>query len=194
MKNHLGPVSFPLVLASLFVLLTLTVALSHPASAQLAAPNHLRVDISDGTTGQLFVSWDQVSGATYYELQRSTSPSSGYADVPNCSALADANNLGTPWVSKICRDNNGGNPTLTPGTTYYYQVRACNSTPCTGTYTSTTPVPSNIPVTCNTSTSQIPPMCSGSPRTCLHAPPKLPACSGSLMPPNCVYPTSTITP
>jgi len=103
-----------------------------------------------------------VSTATYYELQRSTSPSSGYADVANCSVAADAKNLDTPWVSKVCRDNNGGNPNplLLAGTPYYYRVRACNSTPCTGTYTTT--APSNTPVTCNCSqgstSSQIPPM------------------------------------
>src|SRR5260370_759407 len=110
MKNRTCRVSVPSVFASLFMLLALAVGFPRPASAQLAAPNHLRVDISDGTTGQLFVSWEQVSTATYYELQRSTSPSSGYADVANCSVAADAKNLDTPWVSKVCRDNNGGNP------------------------------------------------------------------------------------
>jgi len=114
MKNRTCRVSVPSVFASLFMLLALAVAFPRPASAQLAAPNHLRVDISDGTTGQLFVSWDQVSTATYYELQRSTSPSSGYADVANCSVAADAKNLDTPWVSKVCRDNNGGNPNPPP--------------------------------------------------------------------------------
>ncbi len=149
MKNRTCRVSVPSVFASLFMLLALAVAFP-------------RVDISDGTTGQLFVSWDQVSTATYYELQRSTSPSSGYADVANCSVAADAKNLDTPWVSKVCRDNNGGNPNplLLAGTPYYYRVRACNSTPCTGTYTTT--APSNTPVTCNCSqgstSSQIPPM------------------------------------
>src|SRR5260370_20573119 len=160
MKTRTCRLSVPSVFASLFMLMALAVGFPRPASAQLAAPNHLRVDISDGTTGQLFVSWEQVSTATYYELQRSTSPSSGYADVANCSVAADAKNLDTPWVSKVCRDNNGGNPLLLAGTPYYYRVQASNSNPCTGSYTTT--APSNTPVTCNCSqgstSSQIPPM------------------------------------
>ncbi len=55
MKNRTCRVSVPSVFASLFMLLALAVAFPRPASAQLAAPKHLRVDISDGTTGQLFV-------------------------------------------------------------------------------------------------------------------------------------------
>ncbi len=158
MNNPLSVLSRCVNLASLCGLLVLTITTFRPASAQ-SAPLHLRVDISDGNTGQLFVSWDQVSGATYYNVYRSMSAVGPWTVVADCSGASNAKILGTPWASKVCRDNDGGN-LLTPGTTYYYQVQACNSTPCVGTWTSGTYA--NVPVTCSCSqgstSSQIPPM------------------------------------
>jgi hypothetical protein len=96
MKKHMGPLSVPFVFAGLLVVLAMTV---ETASAQApSAPADLRVDISDGTTGQLFVSWNQVSGATYYNLERSTSSTGPFTTVAACSGLSNASILDTPWV------------------------------------------------------------------------------------------------
>ena len=119
------------------------------AVAATPIPTDFRVDISDGTTGQLFVSWDSMKGATYYNLQRSTKPSSGYSKVAACSGLANLKNTTTTTVMEACRD--GG---LTVGTVYYYQVQACYSGGCS----SFSAAASNVPVTSNCTTAEMPSM------------------------------------
>jgi len=110
-------------------------------------PTNFRADISDGTTGQLFVSWDTMKGATYYNLQRSTDPNSSYTSVDACSGLANLKNTNTTTVMRACRD--GG---LIVGTFYYYQVRACNSTGC-GNFSAAV---SNVPVFSDCMPTQMP--------------------------------------
>jgi hypothetical protein len=152
MKDRTFRISTPLVFASLLILV-LTIAVSQPASAQascpaqtttsIAAPTNLRVDIADGTTGKLFVSWNPpTTGTWYYTVCRSTSPSSGYTIVSYCSQGAYAKSTTTPQYeidepgisgTLACRDDGGvlaypANSSLTPGTTYYYKVQACNGT------------------------------------------------------------------
>jgi hypothetical protein len=146
MKNRTFHVSVPFVLARLFIFLALTGAISHPASAQPNTPTHLRVDISDGNSGQLFISWDKMSGATYYDLQHSLSQTSGYQQVTNCYGSANSGYNDTPFQTEVCRDSG-----LAVGTPYYYEVAACNSSQQCSPYTSTTnpPPPSNTPVSCN---------------------------------------------
>ena len=107
----------------------------------------LRVDISVGTTGQLFVSWPETNGASYYNLQRSTSADAGYQLVPPCSGTAANDFTKTNYNLRVCRDNG-----LTVGTAYYYQVQACTSSSCNA---SIGPV-SNVPVSCNCTAAQIP--------------------------------------
>jgi hypothetical protein len=112
-------------------------------------PTSFRVDISDGTTGQLFVSWDSMSGATYYNLQRSTNPTSGYSIVAACSGSSNVKITNTTGSMKACRD--GG---LTPGTYYYYQVQACYSTGC-GNFSAAV---SNVPIVSDCTPAQMPSM------------------------------------
>jgi trimeric autotransporter adhesin len=112
-------------------------------------PTDLRVDISDGTTGQLFISWDIMTGTTYFNLQRSTSPNSGYAPVAGCSGLANVKITSTTGGLKACRD--GG---LTPGVLYYYEVQACYSTGC-GNFSA--PV-ANTPIVSDCTPAQMPNM------------------------------------
>ena len=112
-----------------------------------STPTNLRVDISVGTTGQLFVSWDATGGATYYNLQRSTSPNAGYALVGACSGAVGNSYTLTSSNLRACRD--GG---LTVGTPYYYEVQACNGGGCSG-FTS---VSSNVPVASDCTPAQMP--------------------------------------
>jgi concanavalin A-like lectin/glucanase superfamily protein/Big-like domain-containing protein/ASPM-SPD-2-Hydin domain-containing protein len=112
-------------------------------------PTNFRVDISDGTTGQLFVSWDSMSGAKYYNLERSTNPTSGYTKVAACSGQANLKTLNTTTVMEACRDGS-----LTAGTHYYYQVQACYSNGCSS---YSTPA-SNVPVSSNCTAAQMPSM------------------------------------
>src|SRR5690349_19889166 len=79
----------------------------------------LRVDISVGTTGQLFVSWPETSGASYYNLQRSNTANSGYELVQACSGTAANESTRTNFNVRVCRDKG-----LSAGTTYYYEVQA----------------------------------------------------------------------
>ena len=113
----------------------------------VATPTHFRVDISDGTTGQLFVSWDSMSGATYYNLERSTGATAGFSLVSACSGSANIGNTETSSGSMACRDGS-----LTPGTTYYYKVEACNANGCSS-YASAV---SNIPITSDCTSTQMP--------------------------------------
>ena len=119
------------------------------AVAVAPTPTHLRVDISVGTTGQLFVSWDSMSGAKYYNLQRSTSPGSGYSTVAACSGQANLKNTSTTTVMEACRDGN-----LTVGALYYYQVQACYSKKCSSYSTAA----SNVPVASDCTPAEMPNM------------------------------------
>jgi len=101
-----------LFVVRLFILLALTGIIARPASAQPGTPANLRVDISDGNNGQLFVSSAKTSGATYYDLQRSLSQNSGYQHVANCYGSSDAGYNDTPFTSEdtpfqteVCRDS-----------------------------------------------------------------------------------------
>jgi hypothetical protein len=171
MKDTPCRIAAPVIACLLIVVLTGVIP--QRASSQ-NLPTNLRVDIADGNTGQLFISWTQPTGgtsATYFTLQRSTSSGSGYATVANCSSTANFINTSTPFNSStgptfICRDNNGGTGlTVSTPTSYYYRIEACTSTNCSG-YTATTPPvfnsTYNIPLSCNctqgNAISQIPPM------------------------------------
>jgi hypothetical protein len=110
-------------------------------------PTHFRVDIADGTTGQLFVSWDTMSGAKYYTLQRSTNPNSAYTKVVACSGTANLKATTTTTVMQACRD--GG---LSAGTFYYYQVQACYTAGCS----LFSLAASNVPVVSDCTPSQMP--------------------------------------
>ena len=110
-------------------------------------PTNFRVDISDGTTGQLFVSWDSMAGALYYNLQRSTKPDSAYTKVTACSGLANLAITTTAGSMKACRD--GG---LTVGTSYYYQVQACYNTACSSFSTAA----ANVPIASDCTDSEMP--------------------------------------
>jgi hypothetical protein len=134
-----------------------------------SVPTNLRVDIADGNTGQLMITWTQSAvtqtnpAPNNYILQRSISPSSGYSTVTNCSGLANFSNTATPFSSAggttyMCRDNNGGLG-LIPATTYYYQLQSCiGSSPCSN----PTAIVSGTPISCNctqgSTAAQIPPM------------------------------------
>jgi hypothetical protein len=158
--------------SGLFVLLPIVIVFLSSASAQPSTPTNLRVDIADGNSGELMVSWDKsTTGATYYNLQRSTSQNSGYQQVANCYGSGNTGKYDTPFTSQdtpfnseVCRDS--GLTVTTPPTNYYYEVAACNSSNQCSPYTSTTPAvlngTYNTPVTCNCSQgsaiSQIPPM------------------------------------
>jgi hypothetical protein len=110
-------------------------------------PGHLRADISVGTTGQLLVSWDPVTTATYYSLERSLSPDSGYTVVDACSGLANLQRTQTYTGTRLCRDGN-----LDVGSYFYYRVQACNANACSD---FSTPV-SNTPVASDCTTGQMP--------------------------------------
>jgi fibronectin type 3 domain-containing protein len=72
------------------------------------------VTASDGTyTDKVEVSWIAASGATSYEVYRSTTDSSG-----------DSTQIGTVAASPY------DDTTAAPGTTYYYFVKACNEAVC----------------------------------------------------------------
>jgi hypothetical protein len=118
-------------------------------TAQVNSPNHLRVDISVGTTGQLFVSWDNVNGALYYNLQRSLTQGDGYTTVNACSGTGANLHTMTGGISRVCRDAG-----LTAGSRYYYRVQACTSNQCS---TCTPPV-SNVPVVSDCTPAQMPDM------------------------------------
>jgi hypothetical protein len=126
---------------------SLAFSLTVDAAGTLLVPTNFRVDVEVGTTGELFVSWDGVSAATYYNLQRSTALGSGYALVSACSG-ATLGHDNTKTGLKICRD--GG---LTVGTSYYYEVQACNTSGCS---LFSAPA-SNSPVTSDCTATQIPP-------------------------------------
>ncbi|MCD5408651.1 fibronectin type III domain-containing protein, partial [Candidatus Bipolaricaulota bacterium] len=75
-----------------------------------APPTPVNVSASDGTyTDRVRVTWDAAPGADRYEVWRSTSYTGSYT-------LQTANLTATTYD-----DTN-----VTPGTTYYYKVRACS--------------------------------------------------------------------
>jgi len=171
MKNRLFLTSLPITFANLVLLLVLTIGFSQSASAQCQngtgtspIPQDLRVDVAVGTTGLLLVTWNTPSGATYtFNVCRSTSPTSGYQLVNYCSVSGTKPEYSvdtTSGFTRICRDDNGvlaGSNTsaLTPGTTYYYSVQACNSSGANcGAFNSlsnpqTSSLYSNAPITCS---------------------------------------------
>jgi hypothetical protein len=112
-----------------------------------AAPLDLRVDIADGATGELFVSWDPPSGAGpyTYNLCRAATQGPPPASLSNYSLVAYCSSASpspkeyttlTSGATLFCRDDNyflgGSGSTLPLNTTYYYAVQACN-TPTGGT-------------------------------------------------------------
>jgi Bacterial Ig-like domain (group 2)/Abnormal spindle-like microcephaly-assoc'd, ASPM-SPD-2-Hydin len=116
-------------------------------TAGLAVPTQFRVDISVGTTGQLFVSWVPVGNASFYNVERSTQPSSGFTLVTQCSGTGGKAFTGTFQNLRVCRDKG-----LTVGTSYSYRVQACNATACGG----FTTVTSNVPVKSDCTAAQMP--------------------------------------
>lgn len=67
------------------------------------------LSVSVASSSQLNLSWNAVSGATTYKVERSTSSGSGYSQITSTASTA-FNNTG-----------------LSASTTYYYRVRASNS-------------------------------------------------------------------
>jgi hypothetical protein len=166
MKIRRHHVSTRLVFASLFVL-AITALATRPASGQAnpcpspgtnAAPTNLRVDISDGTTGKLFVSWAAPgTGLFTYNVCRSTD-SSTWQLVTYCSGRTPTYNTSRAISNNrlACRDDGGvlanTNAPLNPGIPYYYEVQACDSSGSNcGQFTSTAGVNQNYntPISCN---------------------------------------------
>jgi len=121
-------------------------ALTVDPQGTLVVPSHFRVDVQVGTTGGLFISWNGVAAATYYNLQVSTSATSGYQPVAACSGATHGKDETSSGI-KVCRD-----PNRTVGTTYFYQVQACNTSGCSA----LSPPASNSPVASNCTSAQIP--------------------------------------
>lgn len=70
------------------------------------------VTATDGTqTGKITVTWDAVTGATYYQVSRSTNPDTGYSVISGDETLASYEDT-----------------TVTPAIDYYYKVQAFNDT------------------------------------------------------------------
>ena len=89
----------------------------YDAGYRLAAPvPPSSVQASDGTyTDRVAVSWSSVSGATQYQAFRCTTTSTS-----SCSQIYSGS-------STSYNDTNAS-----PGTTYYYRVKACNAAGCSG--------------------------------------------------------------
>ncbi|WP_425806420.1 cell wall-binding repeat-containing protein [Desulfitobacterium sp. Sab5] len=75
--------------------------------SSLATPSNVLATML--STSQIYLTWDSVSNATYYNVLRSTSSSGTYTIVASVS---------NPYYA----DNS-----LSSGTTYYYKIQACNS-------------------------------------------------------------------
>ena len=118
-----------------------------PGPGAPTAPANFRVDISVGTTGGLFVSWSDMPGATYYNLEHWASPASGFSLVGGCSGTASDAYTAAPSGLRACRDRG-----LTVGSTYYYAVQACNNSGCSN-YSN---LASNAPVTSDCTASEMP--------------------------------------
>jgi hypothetical protein len=168
------------LLVSVVTLLALSAAWPQAALAQQTAgpgtstspgaPQNLRVDVANGTQGELLVTWDAPTGggsSLTYNVFRATSQSGSYSLVSYCSAGGgfpryDISPPSGGTIHFICRDDNGhlmGNTsTLTVGTTYWYEVQACSGTNGTGcgpfnsaASNNTNSFWSNTPVSCNCS-------------------------------------------
>ena len=176
--------SVTFVVTSLLTVLMLAVMVSQPASGQTAcpiagsgpaAPLDLRVDIANGATGELFVTWDPPSGAGPYSYNLCRAATQGpppaslssYSLVAYCSSATSSPKEYTTLTSGarlICRDDNyflgGSGSTLPLNTTYYYAVQACDtpkgSTQMCGPYnvwqTQTSSYYFNTPIDCSTCT------------------------------------------
>jgi len=91
----------------------ITLLSAHSYSQSIAIPTG--VSASDGTSNSyVTVKWDSVSGATSYDITRCTTTA-----VSSCNATAKG---------KTGSSYNATSGTV--GTTYYYRVRACNSSGC----------------------------------------------------------------
>jgi hypothetical protein len=93
------------------------------------------LSVSAASSSQLNLSWNAVSGATSYKVERSTSSGSGYSQITSTGSTT-FNNTG-----------------LSASTTYYYRVRASNSagdgsysSVANGTTQSAGSAPSNVSV------------------------------------------------
>jgi len=124
-------------------------ALTVAPAGSLTVPTNFRVDVKVGTTGALFVSWDGVAAAKYYNLNVSTNATSGYAAVTACSGPTHGLDA-TKGGLRICRD-----PGRTVGTTYYYEVQACDAS---GSCSAWSAPAANSPVASNCTAAQIPPL------------------------------------
>jgi len=161
------------------VVLVLAIAASQSGFAQACSnpatpdntlmPTDLRVDIADGSSGKLLVTWQPgPSGLskTYYNVCRSSPNASNFQPVIYCSEQANQKppvyKLLTPGATLVCRDDNGllaglsATPLVTsPPTNYYYEVQGCNSlTDCSSFYSGSSPdigvnYNYNTPVSCS---------------------------------------------
>jgi len=129
----------------------LAVMASQPATGQTACPSagsgpaaplDLRVDIANGATGELFVTWNPPSGAGPYSYNLCRAATQGpppaslssYSLVAYCSSATSSPkeySTLTSGARLICRDDNyflgGSGSTLPLNTTYYYAVQACDT-------------------------------------------------------------------
>jgi hypothetical protein len=102
----------------------------------ISAPGQVTgLSVSVASSSQLNLSWNAVSGATSYKVERSTSSGSGYSQITSTGSTT-FNNTG-----------------LSASTTYYYRVRASNSagdgsysSVANGTTQSAGSAPSNVSV------------------------------------------------
>lgn len=79
-------------------------------------PAPTNVQASDGTyPHKIVITWDPVPGATYYQVYRERNPDQGFTIVPGANSVT-----GTSF----------DDTTATPGTWYWYRVKACHATGC----------------------------------------------------------------
>lgn len=102
--------------------ISLLAALILSAPRAFAAPPDMPtgVQASDGTYDtHIRITWNTVSGATYYYVHRRTDPTPNF-------------NSGVVWADTAPPFDNRYDGTMppTPYVTYYYWVRACNSDDC----------------------------------------------------------------
>jgi hypothetical protein len=142
MHNRTTSVLSSAQIVPVVALLAITTFLTVAASAQ-TPPTNFRVDVSYGTAGQLFISWDQ-QGTDTYVLQRATSLTSPNWQTVACAGPNSPASDSTPFGTQLCRDNNGGQ-LLSPQTTYYYQVQACASSTCSAFTSQSAPYTQNDP-------------------------------------------------
>ncbi|MES2308415.1 MAG: fibronectin type III domain-containing protein [Verrucomicrobiota bacterium] len=100
-----------------------------PASLAPPPPSNL---VATAGNAQIVLTWNAVSGATSYKLQRSTTSGSGYADFTG-------NTVTAPTVTLT-------NTGLTNGTTYYYVAYAINANGTSAPSTQASATPLAVPV------------------------------------------------